>query len=95
MKRSLRIEKQRRLEEIRFRPGDYVPASGVYCVEHPQHRLMHTATLVVHGQFPRCKECGNAVRFNLLRKVKDWSAIPFRTTAILEEYEPERVLKAS
>ncbi|HEU4414420.1 MAG TPA: hypothetical protein VFT65_06515 [Candidatus Angelobacter sp.] len=95
MKHSARADKHKRLQEISFRPGDTVPASGVYCVEHAQHHLMHTATMVLNGRFPRCKECGNAVRFTLIRKVKDWCAIPFRTTAILEEYLPQILLKAS
>ena len=92
------MEKQRATaKDIRFKPGELVPASGVYSVEHRPHRLMHTATLVAHGRFPRCKRCGDSVRFNLLRRLKDWSAIPFRTTAILEEYKDKtvRVLKAS
>jgi hypothetical protein len=85
------MAKQRALEESRFKPGDLVPASGVYCVEHRPHRLMHTATLVAKSRFPRCKRCGQSVRFTLLRRLKDWSAIPFRTTAILEEYKDNSV----
>ena len=50
---------------------------------------MHTATLVKNSRFPRCKRCGNAVRFTLLRRVKDTLVFPFRSTAILEEY-PEQ-----
>jgi hypothetical protein len=83
------MAKQHALEELRFKPGDSVPASGVYCVEHRPHRLMHTATLVANTRFPRCKRCGAAVRFSLLRRLKDWTAIPFRTTAILEEYKDD------
>lgn len=84
-------------DDLRFKPGDIVPASGVYTVEHRPHRLMHTATLVANSLFPRCKRCDEAVRFILIRRLKDWSAIPFRTTAILEEYKGKTVhlLKAS
>jgi len=47
---------------------------------------MHMVTLAARGLFPRCKRCGDQVRFTLTRIVKDGSAVPFRTTAILEEY---------
>jgi hypothetical protein len=50
---------------------------------------MHSVTLVANGKFPRCKRCGHAVRFTLLRRMKDTLVFPFRSTAILEEY-PER-----
>jgi hypothetical protein len=83
------MTKARLLENDSFKPGEIVPASGVYCVEHHSHRLMHSATLVMNTLFPRCKQCGNAVRFILLRRVKDTLVFPFRSTAILEEF-PER-----
>ena len=79
----------RLLEPSSFKPGELVPASGFYCVEHHSHKLMHTTTLVKDSRFPRCKRCGNAVRFSLLRRVKDTLVFPFRSTAILEEY-PEQ-----
>jgi hypothetical protein len=80
------MAKARSLEQLSFKPGELVRASGVYCVEHHSHRLMHTVTLVMDGCFPRCKRCGNAVRFTLLRRVKEAAVFPFRSTAILEEY---------
>jgi hypothetical protein len=78
-----------RWDQSSFKPGEVVPANGVYRVEHNSHRLMHNATLVLHSRFPRCKRCGNAVRFHLLRPVKDGLIFPFRSNAILEEY-PEK-----
>jgi hypothetical protein len=86
MKQLRAKPKPRTIEEVRYKPGDSVPASGIYCIEHEPHRLMHTATLLVQSRFPRCKQCGDAVRFTLIRKVQDWRAVPFRSTAILEEY---------
>jgi hypothetical protein len=44
---------------------------------------------MINGRFPRCKQCGAAVRFTLVRRVKDGLVFPFRSTAILEEY-PDR-----
>ncbi|HMC30977.1 MAG TPA: hypothetical protein VKL99_09095 [Candidatus Angelobacter sp.] len=83
------MAKPRSLEQESFKPGELVPATGVYRIEHHSHRLMHTATLALNGRFPRCKQCGNAVRFTLLRRVNDGRLVPFRSTAILEEY-PEQ-----
>jgi hypothetical protein len=71
---------------MEFVPGDTVPASGVYRVEHDLHRLMHEATLLVDTRFPRCKQCKGAVRFHLLRSVLDSQVLPFRGHAFLEEY---------
>jgi len=75
---------------VEFIPGDTVPVSGVYRVEHDAHRLMHEAALLVDTRFPRCKQCNDAVRFRLVRPVVDSQVLPFRVHAFLEEYcEPE------
>lgn len=71
---------------MEFIPGDTVRVSGVYRVQHDAHRLMHEATLLVETRFPRCKQCGNKVRFRLLRSVLDRQVLPFRGHAFLEEY---------
>jgi hypothetical protein len=77
-------------QPISFKPGELVPESGLYCIEHHSHRLMHTLTLAANIRFPRCKRCGDSVRFILLRKVKDGRPVPFRTSAILEEYPEQK-----
>jgi hypothetical protein len=75
---------------MEFVPGDTVPISGVYRAEHDNHRFMHEATLLGNTLFPRCKQCGNAVRFHLVRPVLDSQVLPFRAHAFLEDYtEPE------
>ena len=85
--KKLRAMTKPKTEEPRcFKPGQAVPASGIYSVEHRPHRLMHMATLVLSMRFPRCKQCGDAVRFTLVRLVKDGRGVPFRSTAILEAY---------
>jgi hypothetical protein len=71
---------------MQFIPGDSVPTSGVYRVQHASHRLMHEATLLANTLFPRCKQCRNAVRFELVRSVSDNQVLPFRAHAFLEEY---------
>lgn len=86
MKKLRAMPKQTREGPRLFKPGQAVPASGIYSVEHRPHRLMHKATLVTNMRFPRCKQCGDAVRFTLVRMVKDGRGVPFRSTAILEAY---------
>ena len=86
MKR-LRAAKKRKAESnSAFKPGQTVPTSGIYCVEHGPHRLMHMATLVINTRFPRCKRCGVAVRFTLVRPLNDARAVPFRSTAFLDAF---------
>ena len=70
----------------RHRPGQLVPESGVYRVTHDAHRLMHEATLLAGDRFPLCRQCRRAVRFELLRSVKDPNKITSGHHAILEDY---------
>jgi hypothetical protein len=76
---------QKPAEPYRFKPGETVPKSGVYRVEHASHRLMHQATLLEGSQFPKCKVCGASVRFHLVRAVDNGRVLPFRCNAILEK----------
>ena len=80
-----------------YRPGDIVPRSGIYKIEHHAHRLMHEATLIAKSRFPRCKQCGEQVRFSLSKAARNGAYIfPFRSTGILEEYpESEPPLTAA
>ena len=50
-----------------YQPADEIPQSGVYQVLHYRHRLSHDATILGSGNFPVCSECGNNVRFRLIR----------------------------
>lgn len=77
----------------RFKPGQRVPVSGIYRVEHDSHRLMHEATLLQNDPFPRCRECKSDVRFELVRTVTTYRVLPFRSSAILEEF-PLRLVPA-
>ena len=81
---------------MEYIPGDTVPVSGVYRVEHDWHRLMHEATLLVDTRFPRCKQCKDAVRFHLVRSIQNSHVVPFRIHVFLEEYsDPEPPLAAA
>jgi len=68
-----------------YRPGDRVPASGIYRINHHKHRLMHEATLTKGIQFPQCRRCKNRVEFSLVRLLTG-APLPFRPTDILEDY---------
>lgn len=80
------------LRQEPFRPGERVPESGIYRIEHDKHRMMHHATLTVGARFPRCKQCGDAVRFISVRPTRG-AVLPFRETEILEEYPLQGGLK--
>jgi len=86
MKRLRAAKKRKDESNSAFKPGQTVPTSGIYCVEHSSHRLMHMATLVLNARFPRCKRCGAAVRFSLVRSLSDARAVPFRSTAFLDAF---------
>jgi len=55
------------MAEESFRPGEQVPASGVYLVTHVDHRPEHAVTLLEKEKFPPCSVCGDQVRFRLER----------------------------
>ena len=50
-----------------LRTGGSVPASGIYRVSHPQHRLPQEVTLFKDHLFPRCCRCTEPVYYTLER----------------------------
>jgi hypothetical protein len=49
-----------------YKPGDLVPVSGIYTVEHdPDHHQEHEVTCIEGRKFPPCKSCAKEVRFAL------------------------------
>lgn len=51
-----------------FRAGDTVKKSGIYSVHHKDgHAEDHDVTCLAGKTFPDCGECGDAVRFLLVR----------------------------
>lgn len=47
----------------RFVPGAIAPRSGVYKVHHYAHRMPHLVIVIAGTVLPRCKRCGDKVRF--------------------------------
>ena len=70
----------------KHKPGEVVPASGIYRVIHESHRLMHEATLLESDRFPLCRQCKRGVRFELRRAVKNPTRISSGYHAILDDY---------
>jgi len=49
-----------------FKPGDKVPQSGIYKVNHDGHHKAHEVTCVMGNTFPPCNDCKHP-RFELVR----------------------------
>lgn len=49
-----------------LRPGQKVPHSGIYRVQHRSHRAAHPVTAIRGERFPACRSCGKDVSFELL-----------------------------
>jgi len=58
-----------------FKSGDKVPHSGIYKVVHdPHHAQEHEVTCVYGKTFPSCDDCGDHVRFILIRDAQQVSS---------------------
>ena len=67
-----------------LRTGGSVPASGIYRVSHPQHRLPTEVTLLKDQSFPRCSRCAEPVYYTLERSAPA-DISPHRFTVTLYE----------
>lgn len=86
---------------MHFIPGDTVPLSGVYRVEHRSHRLMHEATLLAHSRFPAASVAGtvSASRWFapwwIPRYCRFGAMLFWRSTPILTPRKPRSVDRPS
>ena len=53
--------------DLDFATGATVPASGIYLVAHPPHRLSLEVALFKGETFPKCRRCSDAVTFRMFR----------------------------
>lgn len=54
-----------------FKPGDKIAKSGIYSVSHERgHTDAQEVTCVAGKMFPPCDECGDAVRFVLVKHAR-------------------------
>ncbi len=51
-----------------YKPGERVRQKGIYRVFHHAHRTPHEAAIVLLEMFPECNQCGDRVRFQLVKK---------------------------
>ena len=52
-------------------PSALCNQGGIYQVIHHEHRETHNALVRVGDTFPRCRRCGEAVRFRLVKQVSE------------------------
>ena len=53
-----------------YKPGEQIPASGIYKVIHRTHRHAHENIFAAGQTFPPCKHCGDKVRFQAVNSSK-------------------------
>lgn len=67
-------------------PEQRVPWSGIYRVHQDSHRLIQEASLRAGEIFPCCKQCGNKISFELIRRLRDAEELLFGATSFLQKY---------
>jgi hypothetical protein len=51
-----------------YKPGNTVPDSGIYKVNHDgRHASEHEVTCVKGEPFPPCRNCGHGITYSLVR----------------------------
>lgn len=71
------------LRRRRFSPGGLSPTSGVYRIFHLAHRAEHEAAMLAGERFPRCRACGDEVRFELVVATKGSAATRGQNPSVL------------
>lgn len=55
----------------RYSTDEIIPQSGMYFVYHEPHRLIRTVRLFSGDRFPRCSQCSDEVKFELMLEMSD------------------------
>ena len=63
-------------DDLLILPGALCSRGGIYQAIHRQHRAPHRVLVRTGDTFPRCKGCGESVRFRLIKQVNE--AAPMR-----------------
>ena len=57
------------MSQIQYKPGDTVPDSGIYKVNHDKnHAAEHEVTAIKGEPFPPCNNCGKGITYSLVRQ---------------------------
>ena len=60
-----------------YKPGQTVPESGIYQVNHDHHHAAtHEVTAVRGEPFPPCRNCGKGITYTLVRAAHHVSEHP-------------------
>lgn len=52
-----------------YKPGQAVPASGIYTAVHGPHRPQHEVVAIRGEEFPPCRVCKDEVHFYIARSI--------------------------
>jgi len=77
----------------RYNTDEIIPQGGIYFVYHEQHRLIRTVRLYSGNRFPRCSQCRDQVRFELMLEMQenpDGDPIHLYELSLLNEEEEAR-----
>ena len=66
------------ITENLFATDERVPRTGIYAVNHTQHRLPREVPVFAGQVFPRCAKCDNPVSFRLIREAPEFDQREFR-----------------
>jgi hypothetical protein len=65
-----------------LKPGDKVPASGIYCVSHQLRHTIELRDMYFEGShFPPCKLCSDRVQYRLESPCVPMAPTPFAQLA--------------
>jgi len=58
-------------DDLLILPGALCSRGGIYQAIHREHRAPHRTLVRMGDTFPRCRGCGEEVRFRLIKQVSE------------------------